>query len=141
MPVAGVAPPMGAKPPMGPPPGGTGPAAAPGGMAGNQMQGMTQVKIGLEALTKALPMLPLGSDIQSAIMKAVEQIGKHLPGAGQGGDPAAMIQMLALMGREAKANPMQAQALQHMGGGMPPGGGGGAMPPPGIGAGAPPLGG
>ena len=134
---------MGARPPMGPPPSGTGAASAPGGMAGNQMAGMEKLKLGLEALMESLPMLPIGSEVSNAVMKAATEIGKHLPGAGEGGDPQAMIQMLAMMGREAKASPMQGAALQGMmggGGGAPPPPGAGG-PPPGMGAGAPPLGG
>jgi hypothetical protein len=123
---------MGARPPMGPPPTGTGPAAATGGMMGNQMAGMEKVKIGVKALIDSLPMLPLGSEMQQAVMKAVQDIGKHVPEAGGGGDPQALVQMLAMMGREAKAQPGQAGALQQMMGG------GGAPPP---GAGAPPPGG
>jgi len=115
---------------MGPPPTGTGPIAAPGGMPGNAMAGMEKVKLGVKALIDALPMLPLGSEMQQAIMKAVQEIGKHVPEAGGGGDPQAMIQMLALMGREAKAQPGQMNALNMMGGGAPPPGGGGAPSPP-----------
>lgn len=121
---------MGGRPPMPPAPGGTGPAAAPGGMPGNFMAGMEKVKIGVQALIAALPMLPLGSEMQQSIMEAVQKIGKHVPEAGGGGDPQAMIQMLALMGREAKAPPGQAGALQNMMGGAPPPGGG-APPMPG----------
>jgi len=119
----------GPRPPMGPPPG-TGPAAAPGGMAGNAMAGMEKVKIGVKALIDALPMLPLGGELQQSVMEAVQKIGKHVPEAGQGGDPQAAIQMLAMMGREQKSNPMP----NLMGGGAPPGGGPGAgAPPPAVG--------
>lgn len=122
---------MGAPKPMGPP-AGTGPAAAPGGMPGNMMAGMEKVKIGVKALLDALPMLPLGSELQQAVIETIQKIGKHVPEAGMGGDPQAAIQMLAMMGREQKASP-QAGALQQM---TPPGGGAGG-PPPGLGAGAP----
>ena len=128
---------MGAPKPMGPP-AGPGPAAAPGGMPGNMMAGMEKVKIGVKALLDALPMLPLGSELQQAVIETIQKIGKHVPEAGMGGDPQAAIQMLAMMGREQKAQP-QAGALNQMrggGGGMPPPPAGGA-PPPGIGAGAP----
>ena len=124
---------MGGKPPMGPAPAGTGPAATPGAMAGNQRAGLEKVHIGLKALIDALPMLPLGSELQSEVMKAVQNVGKHMQQGGAGGDPAAIMQMLALMGREAKsgANPMQAGALQQMSPGGAPPGIGGAAPPPG----------
>jgi hypothetical protein len=110
-------------------------------MAGNQMAGMEKLKLGMKALMEALPMLPIGSEISNAVMKAATDIGKHLSGGGEGGDPQAAIQMLAAMAQAHKAQPSpQGAAMGMMGGGMPPGGGG-APPPPGMGAGPPPLGG
>ena len=122
---------MGGPPPGGP--GGVGGAAQPGAMAGNQMQGFEKVMIGLKALNESLGSLPLGSEIHNAVMKAVGEVGKHLPQGGTGGDPMAQIQQLVQMARGAKADPMQAQALQGM-----MGGGAGGAPPPGAG-GAPPM--
>lgn len=122
---------------MGPPPAGTGPVSGLGGMAGNQMAGMSKVEAGLKMLTEALPMLPLGSEVQAAIMKAVETIGKHLPQAGGGGDPQALIQQLAMMSRNAKTEPPPGFSQLVGGGGgppPPPPPGGGAMPPPAMGA-------
>jgi hypothetical protein len=118
---------------MGAPPSGTGPASALGGMAGNQQAGMEKVKLGLKALTEALPMLPLGSELQSEIMKAVQGVGKHL--AEGGGDPQALVQQLAMMARNAKTEPPPGFG-QLAGGGAPPPGG--APPSPGMGAGGPP---
>lgn len=123
--------PPGGHPPMGPPPTGTGPASGLGGMAGNQQAGMEKIKMGLKALTEAIPMLPLGGELQSEIMKAVQGIGKHLAEGGAGGDPQALVQQLAMMARNAKQ-----EAPAGFAGLM--GGGGGAPPPPGAGAGAPP---
>ena len=116
-----------------PAPGGTGPASGLGGMAGNQQAGIQKVEIGLKALMEALPQLPLGSEIQSAIMKAAQDIGKHLPQAG--GDPQAMIQNLAMMARNVKTEPPPGLDALMGGGGAPPPPGGGAPPMPG---GAPP---
>ena len=127
MPMPG-APPMGGAPPP-PPGGGTGPAATHGPMAGNAAQGMAKVKVGLEALQSALPMVPMGSELHADLMKAVSSISKHLQQDGaQGG---AQIQQLLDMIRTAKTQ-----------GGPPaaPPGGGGAPPmaPPGMGAPPPP---
>ncbi len=127
-PMGGGAPP-GAGAPHGPPPGGTGPASALGGMAGNQQAGMEKVKMGLKALMEAIPMLPLGSELQNEIMKAAQSIGKHLAEGGAGGDPQALVQQLAMMARGAKTEP-PAGFGSLMGGGAPP--------PPGAGAGGPP---
>lgn len=120
---------------MGPPPTGTGPASGLGGMAGNQQAGLEKVKIGLKALTESLPMLPLGSEVQSEIMKAVQSIGKHLAEGGGGGDPQALIQQLAMMARGAKTEPPA--GFGALGGGAPPPPGG--APPPGGGAPPPPM--
>ena len=124
MPMLG-APPIGGAPPP-PPGGGTGSAATHGPMAGNAAQGMAKVKVGLEALQAALPMIPMGSELHADLMKAVSSISKHLQQDGaQGG--GAQIQQLLDMIRTAKTQ-----------GGPPaaPPGGGGAPPmaPPGMGA-------
>ena len=126
--------------PGGPPPtggAGTGAATAPGPMAGSAQQGLTGVKVGLEALQKALPMLPMGSELHSKVMKAISSISEHLAeGAGQGGN---QIQALMEMMRNAKT-----QGGPNMGAMMPggPSGAGGGIPsPPAMGgSGAPPIG-
>jgi len=116
------------------PPGGTGPATSPGGMAGNQAHGMDKVKTGLKMLMEALPTLPLGGELSNAVMKAANDIGKHLT-EGMEGDPQAQVQMLAKMAQQAKAQPGQMGAVQGlMGGGAPPPPGAGAPPPPPMGA-------
>ena len=105
-------------------------------MAGNYLAGVEKVRIGVKALMDALPMLPVGSEISNAIMKAAQDVGKHLEGGMEGGNPQAAIQMLAMMARNAKANPQGGAALQNiMGGGgagapPPPAPGGAPMPPP-----------
>jgi hypothetical protein len=101
-------------------------------MAGNQQAGLEKVKLGLKALTEALPMLPLGSEVQSEIMKAVQSIGKHLAEGGAGGDPQALVQQLAMMARNAKTEPPPGFGNLAGGGAPPPGAGAGAPPPPGV---------
>src|SRR5579872_3228315 len=95
--------------PGAPPPGlggGTGPAAAPSHMVGSLQQGMTAVKVGMEALQKALQQLPLGSDLHTAVLKALTDVGKHLEKGGAGeGDPSAVLQQLVEGMRGAKMNP------------------------------------
>lgn len=124
-----------------PPPsggGGTGAASAPGPLQGSQVAGMTSLKLGLEALQKALPQLPMGSEVHSAVLKAISDIGKHLAQGGQGsGDQSAGIQQLVEMMRNSKQQPDMASMMP---GGGPPGGDAGGMPPGGpsgsVGAGA-----
>ena len=95
-------------------------------MAGSASQGMSKVKIGLEALQAALPMIPMGSELHADVMKAVSSISKHLGDkGGAGGDQGGGIQQLLEMLRNAKTQggpPPQA--------GMMPGAPGGAPPPP-----------
>lgn len=98
-------------------------------MAGNAAQGMAKVKVGLEALQAALPMLPMGGELHADVMKAVSSISKHLAegGAGGGGD---QIQQLLDMIRTAKTQGGPPAA--------PPGGGAPPAIPPGLGAPPPP---
>ena len=87
---------------------------------------MTSVKLGLEALQKALPALPMGSPLHSSVLKAVADIAKNMNEGGGGGD-ADKIQQLIAMARSAHAQPSPLAGM--MPGGAPPGGGG--APPPG----------
>ena len=94
---------------------------------------MDKVHVGLKALTDALSSLPIGSDLSHEIMAAIGKIGKHLPQGGEGGDVQGKIQQLAMMARQAKAEPGQMSALQGLlggGGAPPPPAAGGAPPPP-----------
>ena len=120
-----------------PPPqaGVAGPASAPGPMKGAVAGGAEKLKLGLKALQEALPSLPMGSSIHTAVLKALTDIGKAVEKEGGGkGDPGAMIQQLVEMARNAKQSGAPAPQMP---------GAGGAPPPPGMGAGPPmpPLGG
>ena len=120
-----------------PPPqaGVAGPASAPGPMKGAVAGGAEKLKLGLKALQEALPSLPMGSPIHTAVLKALTDIGKAVEKEGGGkGDPGAMIQQLVEMARNAKQSGAPAPQMP---------GAGGAPPPPGMGAGPPmpPMGG
>jgi hypothetical protein len=103
-------------------------------LPGAHQQGLTGVKVGLEALQKALPQIPMGSELHTAVLKAVETISSKLEKAGAANDPGAMIQQLMEMARNAKSNPNAAAALPQ--GAPPPGG-----PPPMQAPMMPPMGG
>lgn len=112
-----------------------GPASAPGPMKGAVAGGAEKLKLGLKALQEALPSLPMGSSIHTAVLKALTDIGKAVEKEGGGkGDPGAMIQQLVEMARNAKQSGAPAPQMP---------GAGGAPPPPGMGAGPPmpPMGG
>ena len=122
---------------LSPPPqaGVAGPASAPGPMKGAVAGGAEKLKLGLKALQEALPSLPMGSSIHTAVLKALTDIGKAVEKEGGGkGDPGAMIQQLVEMARNAKQSGAPAPQMP---------GAGGAPPPPGMGAGPPmpPMGG
>ena len=118
-------------PPAPPPgiPGGTGAATVPGAMPGMMAQGMTGVKLAVEALQKALPQLPMGSDLHNAVLHAVSGITKHLDDSGippAGGED--VIQQLVALARQ------NAQGQNPLAGMMP-----GGAPPPGAAPAAPPT--
>lgn len=99
-------------------------------MAGNAKHGMEKLKLSLTGLQEALPALPMGSALHTAVLKALTDIGKVLEKeGGTQGDPGAAIQQLLEMARNAK----QAGGAPSP---MPPGAGG--APPPPMGA-APPM--
>ena len=91
--------------------GGTGPVTAPRPMMGSGAQSMTLVHTGLEALQKALVGIPMGSELHTAVLKAITDISRRMEGGG--GDHAAQTQALAGMARENQSNP-QAAVMQRM---------------------------
>jgi hypothetical protein len=98
-------------------------------MAGAANHGAEKLKLSLKGLQEALPALPMGSPLHTAVLKALTDIGKVMEKEGGAkSDPGAAIQQLIEMARNAK------QA-----GGAPPQmpGAGGAPPPPPMGAGPP----
>ena len=113
--------------PPGMPPGGTGAASATQPMAGSAAQAVTAVKVGLEALQKALPGLPMGAELHTAVLKAVADISKHIEK--QQGDSASVVQQLAQMAHSAQQQPQQA-AMMRAFPPSPPGGGASPPPPP-----------
>ena len=109
-------------PPQGPQ-GGTGAAMTPSPMAGAQAHAMSAVGAGLKALQMALPGLQMGSPLHTEVLKAVQNLSKHM--AEQGQDQSGQIQQLIAQARQAQTQPPAAQgAMQSM---FP--GGGGAPPP------------
>jgi hypothetical protein len=102
-------------------------------MAGAEAQGVNLVRAALEILKKSLAMIPLGSELETATIKAVSDLGKHVSNMAGAGDPAAVVRQLAALAQEQRMQPTPA-ALQGGGAGGPPGG----MPPMG-GGGPPPM--
>ena len=120
---------MPGAPPSPPPAGAVGPASAPGPMKGAAASGMEKLKLSLKGLQEALPALPMGSAVHTAVLKALTEIGKAVEkGGGAQADPGAMIQQLVEMARNAKQSGAPTPQMP---------GAGGAPPPPGMGAGPP----
>ena len=119
----------GGAPPGSPPgpPGGVGAATSPTPMAGAEQQAMAAVTVAMKALEKALPGIPMGSDLHLAIHKAIADISKHMD-KGAGGDASATVQQLAQMAAAARQDPQKAAMLQKLSAGGGPAAAGGGSP-------------
>ena len=106
------------------PPGGTGPATVPSPMAGSGAQGANAVRMALTALQQALPHLPMGSDLHTAVLKSVTELSKHVGEQAGAADPSAVVQQLAQLAAKART-----QSVPPALAGAPPG-----APPPAMGA-------
>lgn len=114
-----------------PPTGGVGGATQMRPMMGTGVQGMVLVRTGVEALQKALMGLPMGSELHTAVLKAITEISRRMESGP--GNQSEQIQALGSMARDASNNPQVAQlAKMFQQGGGPP--------PPAAAAGAPPGG-
>ena len=56
----------------------SGPGVAPHGLPGQAAGSMGDLKMALEMLQKALPGVPMGTELHEAVLKAVTNIGKHM---------------------------------------------------------------
>jgi|SRR5580704_6899563 hypothetical protein len=93
-------------------PGGTGAAAAPGPQMGGQQMAMTALQVALEALQKALPGLPMGSELHTKVLKSVQDLSKSVAEAGAAQDQSAKMQQLVAMARSSQQQPQQ-QAMMR----------------------------
>lgn len=112
---------------MTPAPPNAGPAVAPHGNPGQTTQGLGDIRIALDALQKALPTIPMGTELHNAVIDAVKKIGMHMTQM-QDSPQMKMQNLLAMVARARAAQPNQALA------GLAPGGAGGGQQPP-----APPV--
>jgi len=99
----------------------SGPAVAPHGNPGNATQGLGDIKTALTALQKALPSIPMGTELHEAVLSAISKIGKHMTEAQN--SPQMQVQNLLKMIAEARAKAPQQGLAGAMGapaGGAPP---------------------
>lgn len=131
MPGQGAPPPGGAAPPGMPPgaggqpapPVGTGGVTGPGPQAGSAAQGLSQLKLAAEMMTKALAAIPMGSPLHNDTMKAISLISKNLSSGAD--DQSGMMQQLSQLARQAQSDP-QRQAMMRN---FPPAPAASAAPP------------
>jgi hypothetical protein len=113
---------------MAPAPPNAGPAVAPHGNPGQTTQGLGEIKIAVEQLQKALPTVPMGTELHTAVMDAIKKISTHMTQM-QDSPQMKMQQLMQMIQRAKQQQPNQALA-GLAGGGAPPGGPpGGGMPP------------
>lgn len=126
----------GALPPtMQPAPPNAGPAAAPHGNPGNTTQSLSLLRSALENMQKALPSIPMGTELHNAVIDAVKKIGSHMTEMQD--SPQMKMQGLLQMIQQMKAGqPNQALAGMAGGGGAP----GGQPPAPPVLGSPPPAG-
>ena len=106
---------------------GSSPISVPGGSPGANADAMSSVGEALNMLNKALPNLPVGSDIWKAISQAITSISKLSPPSGQ--TPGVQQTALRNLMQNASRNAMLQQVMGSMGAG-------GASSQPGAGAAA-----
>lgn len=90
-------------------PSGAGPAVAPHGNPGNTSQGLSDVRLALEALQKALPSVPMGTELHKAVLDAIKKIGTHMTEM-QDSPQMKMQNLMQMMQRARQAQPNQALA-------------------------------
>jgi hypothetical protein len=118
-------------------PPGAGPGVPPAGTPGNTTASLGDIRIAVEALQKALPAIPMGTELHQAVAEAIKKISSHL-GDMQDSGQMRMQNLMAMLQRARQAQPNQALAAlgPKPGGGAPPvltpPGGGGAAPPGGA---------
>lgn len=98
--------------------------------AGTNAAAINDIHNAVVILEKALPSLPIGSELHTEVLQATTKLAKHLGQGGTGGEGLQMNSLLQMMRQASQQAPMA--ALNRMGGGATPsmGGspGGPAMP-------------
>jgi len=84
---------------------GAGPMGLPQGNPGNSIAALSKLKAGLGMIQEALPALPMGSELHSAVLSAVEKISKVMPEAGTGGTQDQIAQLVAMIHKTAQQQP------------------------------------
>lgn len=116
-------------------PPGAGPAVAPHGNPGNQMESLGKLKQAVTMLQEALPGIPMGTTLHKNVMSSISNIGKHM--SEMQDSPQMKMQNLLSMIAKIKQQAPQAGLAGAMGG-QPGGAPGGAPMTPMLGGAPPP---
>ena len=111
------------------PPGPVGAATVPQPMHGHAAGSMVDIRNAVQALQKALPGIPLGTELHAAVLKAVTDITKRLDPSDRETNKGVDIQGLLQQAKQQQQGSPLASMLKA----AEPGGGGGAapaLPPP-----------
>ena len=76
-------PPGGLPGPMTAPSGNAGAISQPGGNAGNVQKAMSMISSGLKQIQEALPILPMGSEFHSKVLKSVTMLAEAMAKEGE----------------------------------------------------------
>jgi hypothetical protein len=107
-----------------------GPVTTPQPNAGNIHAATEQVKLAVQMLEKALPLIPMGMPLHTEIMQATTKLVKHLSDSAS--NPGTEMQTLLNLARQSQQSAPMAALGRMMGppqapamppGGAPPGGG------------------
>jgi len=111
---------------------GASPLGAPSGNPGQSANSMSQVRMALDMLQKALPGLPMGSDPHKAVLSFIQSVSKSIPPSAE--IPGVQQTGMRDLQQQAQQSAMMQQLMRSMGGGaggnVP--GGGASSPPPGA---------
>lgn len=107
-------------PMMAPPMGPAGPGGVPSDNPGLMADAMTKVREAVNLLQMSVPSLPVGTDIQKAVLDSIQRLSKEVPSS----ETIPGVQMTTLQGlaRQAQQSAMLQQLSRAMGngGGEPP---------------------
>jgi len=109
----------------------SGPGVAPHGLPGQAAGSMGDLKMALEMLQKALPGVPMGTELHEAVLKAVTNIGKHMGEMAQSQQEKgkALLEMLMKLKQQGPNQALAGMAAPPPGA-PPPGGPPAGMAPP-----------
>lgn len=111
-------------PSISPAPAGVGPVSIPQGNPGNTQAALTKIRNALQMLEQALPEIPMGMPMHTDVLKAVQNLSKHLA---EGAESKGLDIQSLIQATKQSAQSAPLAAMQRMFAG-----GGGANSPPAL---------